>query len=258
MYTFWQDTKMSTFSQSQSHVDPTMETTQTNESVTEQSSGVTTQMPEVNDNEYYAGMIDAQMTITLSKNKQVRVVLVSSDARIAEQVSAKFMPSRITIVKRPQKKDVCTILFLGDQSRPLLEFAMEHCKLKKTMAQKTFDFLEGKIDISLMHDVLKEPLNENVEDLTLDYASGMFDVRGIVTMPVPATETTKRKRGNVKLVVPKAEQFLVPALQRVLHGRVKKTSPCRLVYENRDMIGTLKSTVANHVRAKRQDLMMLD
>lgn len=243
---------------SQSHVDPAMEATQTHEStiIKSEESGVESQiMPEIDDDEYYAGMIDAQMNVTLSKSEQVRVMLVSSDARVAEYMSARFMPSRITIVKRPQKKDVCTILFLGDQSRPLLEFAKEHCKLKNTVAEKTLQFMDKKVQADALHNV---PINTNVDSVSLDYASGMFDVRGIVTMPVPATETTKRKRGNVKLVMPKSEQFLVPALQRVLHGRVKKASPCRLVYENRELIGTLKSTVEHHVRAKRQDLMMLD
>jgi len=240
------DNKMST--QSQSHVDAAMETTQTYES------GVTPPPP-VDDNEYYAGMIDAQMNVTLSKNDQVRVVLSSNDPRIAEHISAKFMPTRITIVKRPQKKDVCTILFVGEQSKPLLEFAMHHCKVRKRLAEKTLMFMDKKIPA---HDLKQVPLDTAVENVTLDYASGMFDVRSIVTMPKPATETTKKKRGNVKVVVPKAEAFIIPALQKVLHGRVKKTSPCRLVYESKDMIGTLKHTVEHHIRAKAKDLMMLD
>lgn len=237
---------MSTQSQSQSHVSNTLEVTETYES------GVTP--PMIDDDEYYAGMIDAQMNVSLSKSNQVRVVLTSNDPRIAEQISAKFMPTRITIVKRPQKKDVCTILFVGEQSIPLLEFAVQHCKIRKGLAEKTLMFMQDKANAD---DIKSAPLEQEVETVTLDYASGMFDVRGIVTMPVPATETTKKKRGNVKLVVPKSEQFIIPALQRVLHGRVKKTSPCRLVYESKDMIQTLKSTVEHHVRAKAKDLMML-
>lgn len=232
--------------QSQSHVSNTLEVTETYES------GVTP--PMIDDDEYYAGMIDAQMNVSLSKSNQVRVVLTSNDPRIAEQISAKFMPTRITIVKRPQKKDVCTILFVGEQSIPLLEFAVQHCKIRKGLAEKTLMFMQDKANAD---DIKSAPLEQEVETVTLDYASGMFDVRGIVTMPVPATETTKKKRGNVKLVVPKSEQFIIPALQRVLHGRVKKTSPCRLVYESKDMIQTLKSTVEHHVRAKAKDLMML-
>lgn len=116
-------------------------------------------------------------------------------------------------------------------------------------------FMDGKVPSG---DLVGVPLDTSVDTVTLDYASGMFDVRSIVTMPKPATETTKKKRGNVKVIVPKAEAFIIPALQKVLHGRVKKTSPCRLVYESKDMIGTLKSTVEHHVRAKAHDLMMLD
>lgn len=226
----------------ESHVEDTVDT-------------ATMEDPIVDDDEYYAGMIDAQMHVALSKSKQVRVVLTSHDHRVADQLSAKFRPTRITIVKRPQKKDMCTILFLGDDATHILEFASVKCKIRNTLAKNTLMFMQGKGPEDA---IASAGLNTEIGTVSLDYACGMFDVRSVVTPPVPATDTTKKKRGNVKLVVPKTEKFVIPELQRVLNGRIKKSSPCRLVYETNDMIKTLKTTLQHHVRAKKPDLMLLE
>lgn len=205
---------------------------------------------DIDENQYFAGLIDAQLSVTLAKNKSVRVTLTSHDARIADELSAKFRPTRVTIVKRPAKKDLCTILFTNEQAEMLLKFAADYCIMKKDLAMKTLKYMKEQTG-----DITTATVNENLDDISVDWASGFFDVRGIVSQPVPATETTKKKRGNVKVVLPKAEKFVIPALQKVLHGKVKKSSPCRLVFETKDSLKDLLTTVNGHVRAKKQDLM---
>jgi hypothetical protein len=204
---------------------------------------------------YYAGLIDAQMTVGFfAKNaskENIRVTLASNDARVAEELAAKFSPNRVTIIKRPDKKDLCTALFVGDNAKSVLEFAAEHCVLKKDLAAKAIEFMNSQATVDEVKDV---PMNSEVDDVSLDWASGFFDVRGIVTTPMPATDETKKRRGSVKLVLPKSEKFVLPALQKVLHGKVKKSSPCRLVYESKDAIKTFVETVGDHVRAKKPDL----
>lgn len=219
----------------------TMQATATHEDIQEMN---------IDENQYYAGLIDAQLSVTLAKNKSVRVTLTSHDGRIADELSAKFRPTRVTIVKRPSKKDLCTILFTQENAESLLKFAADHCIIRKDLALKTLQYMKESTG-----DISTASLNENLEDVSLDWASGFFDVRGIVSQPVPATETTKRKRGNVKVVLPKAEKFVIPALQKVLHGKVKKSSPCRLVFETKDSLKSLLVTIDGHVRAKKQDLV---
>jgi hypothetical protein len=208
-------------------------------------------MSSANMTEYYAGLIDAQLSVSIAKNNAIRVSLVSNDPRVAEELAAKFRPTRVTIVKRPDKKDLCTALFVGDAAKTVLEFAAEHCILKKDLAKKTLDFLAENATID---DVKAVPTVETLDDVSLDWASGFFDVRGVVIAPVPATEETKKKRGAVRVILPKAEKFVIPALQKVLNGKVKKTSPCRLVFENKNDIRDLFFTVKDHLRAKKDDL----
>lgn len=201
--------------------------------------------------EYYAGLIDAQLNVTLAKNAAVRVTLTSHDARVAEELSGEFRPTRVTVVKRPDKKDLCTVLFVGEDARAILDFAAKHCVLKKVLAENTLAYLAEK---ATADDVLGAPAVSELEDVSLDWASGFFDVRGIVVTPQPATEDSKKRRGSVKLVLPKSEKFVIPALQKVLHGKVKKSSPCRLVFESKEAIKTFVDTVQEHVRAKKEDL----
>lgn len=217
--------------------------------------------------QYYAGLVDGQLSITVSKPttavpepsgwKAIRVTLASNDVRVAEELTAKFNPTRVTIVKRQGKKDVCTALFVGDESKDLLEFAAEHCVLKKELAAKTLEFIASTATAEDVKGVA--PMSE-LEDVSLDWASGFFDVRGVVVHPISAipetddTPATKKRRGSVRLVLPKHEKFLIPALQKILHGKVKKNSPCRLVYETQDAINSFVDTVTDHVRAKKDDL----
>ncbi len=207
--------------------------------------------------DYYAGLVDAQMNVSFAKSSAtsngVRVTLTSNDPRVAEELTAKFRPNRVTIVKRPDKKDMCTALFLGEDATALLEFASEHCVMKRDLAKKTLEFMK---DNATTVDVKNAGMltDDITDDVSLDYAAGFFDVRGIVTAPQPATEESKKKRGSVKLVLPKAEKVIMLALQKVLNGKVKKSSPCRLVYESKDAIKDFVQTVGDHVRAKKSDL----
>jgi hypothetical protein len=203
---------------------------------------------------YFAGLIDAQLAVSTTKNNSARATLVSQDPRIAEQISIKFRPTRITIIKRPSKPDQCTILFTGDNMMSLLKFAVEHCVMKRDLAKKTLDFMDNK---ATTVDIKSVDMNTDMSPIDLDWAGGYFDVRGSVTQHVPATEGTKRKRGSVKMVFPKHERFAIPALQRVVQGRVKKNSPCRLVFETKDAIKEFLNTVDGHVWAKKSDLCQL-
>lgn len=209
--------------------------------------------------QYFAGLIDAQLSVSISKNateqkvrmSSTRVTLSCNDPRVAEELAAKFRPTRVTIIKRPDKKDVCTALFTGEQAKVVLEFAAEHCIIKKELAAKALQYME---DETVSAEVVKNVEMTEVEDVSLDWASGFFDVRGIVVPPVAATEDTKKRRGSVKLVLPKTEKYILPALQKVLSGKVKKSSPCRLVYESKDAIKSFVDIVGDHVRAKKEDL----
>lgn len=204
-----------------------------------------------NMSEYYAGLVDAQLNVSIAKNNATRVSLISNDPRVAEELAAKFRPTRVTIVKRPEKKDLCTALFTGDAATSVLEFAAERCILKKELAKKTLEFMAEN---ATAEDVKAVPALENLDDVSLDWASGFFDVRGVVIAPVAATDESKKKRGAVRVILPKAEKFIIPALQKVLNGKVKKTSPCRLVFENKNDIRDLFFTMKDHVRAKKDDL----
>lgn len=204
--------------------------------------------------QYFAGLIDAQLTVGPGKNASTRVTLTCNDPRVAEELAAEFRPTRVTIIKRPDKKDLCTALFTNAQARVLLEFAAEHCIIKKDLAAKALEYMAEN---ATAEDVKNVAPIETLDDVSLEWASGFFDVRGIVVPPVAATEDTKKRRGSVKLALPKAEKYILPALQKVLNGKVKKSSPCRLVYESKDAIKSFVDTVGDHVRAKKSDLDMI-
>lgn len=198
--------------------------------------------------EYYAGLVDAQLNVSLAKTAAAtRVTLTSTDPRVAEELATKFRPVRTTIVRRPDKKDACTMLFTGELAKPVLEFAAEHCVLKKDLAAKTLEYLNG----TGSEDAVKAAgLPEAVDDVSLDWASGFFDVRSEIV----AADPEKKKRASVRLPLPKAERFIIPALQKVLHGKCKKPDPTRLVYDTKDSIKLLMETVDGHVRVKASDL----
>lgn len=194
---------------------------------------------------YYAGIIDAQLTVGLRANNTARVSLSYNDSRVAEELTAKFPPTSVTLTKRPNKKDVCTALFAKDNAKALLEFAAEHCVLKKPLAEKALLFLDDKATA----EEVKDTADLEVEDVTLDWASGFIDVRGSVLVDEDAP-----KKSSVRVVVPKSEKFILPVLQKVINGKIKKASPCRLVFENQATIKALIELVGDRVRAKKSDL----
>jgi hypothetical protein len=61
------------------------------------------------------------------------------------------------------------------------------------------------------------------------------------------------RRAVVKLVLPKNEKSLIPLIQRVLGGKVKKSSPCRIVFEKSSLMSFMDS-VGHLVRVKRAEL----
>jgi len=204
--------------------------------------------------EYYAGLVDAQLGVTFRmKNQYLRATLTSSDARVADELSAKFIPTKITTVRRPGKKDVCTTIYEKDAAREVLAFAAKACVLKKDLAAKALDFLNDK---ATPDDVMAIANRDNPEldSVSVSWVSGFFDVRGTVVKPEVHPDGKKRTRGAVKLILPKSEKPLMPALQRVVNGRVKKSSPCRLVFESKDTIRKFVDVVGAHVRVKRADL----
>ena len=206
------------------------------------------------DVEYFAGLIDAQLAIVPSKAGGIRVLLTCNEPRVAEEIRVKFEFTRITTVMRPNKKDVCTCLFIGKQAETLLEFAATHCVIKKDLAAKALDVERGAAPVEdLAALVERVPADD---ELSLDCVSGYFDVKSIVVRPSPPC-AEKRVRGSVKIVLPKSETFLIPALQKVISGKVKKTSPCRLVFESKDSIAALVDMVSDRVRVKRRDLQAL-
>lgn len=207
----------------------------------------------MNEDQYFAGLIDAQLSVSVTKNDVFRVMLSCHEPRVIEQIREKFAFTRITTISRPGKKDVCTCLFLGDDAKTILEFAVAHCVVKKQLAVEVLKCLDGKSTVAEVRNV---DLSEDVPELTIDWASGFFDVRGIIS----AAETTgdsKKKRASIKLVVPKVEKFIIPALQKVLHGNVKKTSPCRLVFDTKDSIRAFSETVRGRLRVKNDELIDL-
>jgi hypothetical protein len=200
---------------------------------------------------YFAGMIDAQLAVAIAKNNSVRVLLSSNDGRLADQIRQKFGFTRITTVTRPNKKDVCTCLFLGDEAKALLEYAAEHCLVKKQLAITALACIAGTSTVNDLRNRILQPVDQ-LPDVSLDWASGFFDVRGIIVPPI-STGDQKRK-ASVKMVLPKTEKFIIPALQKVLSGKVKKSSPCRLVFESKDSIKAFAECVRGRVRAKESDL----
>jgi hypothetical protein len=199
--------------------------------------------------EYVAGLIDAQLCIAPSKNGSIRVLLTCHEPRVADEIRETFEFTRITTIVRPNKKDMCTCLFLGEHAEALLEFAATHCILKKEVAAKALDVMRGKAtleDLAALHDDAVTVDDET--SLPLDWVSGYFDVKSVVVRP------SSQARGSVKIVLPKSDSHLIPALQKVISGKVKKTSPCRLVFESKDSIAALVDMVRDRVRVKRQDL----
>lgn len=203
--------------------------------------------------EYYAGLVDAQLTIAFRMKDQLRATLTCADGRVADELCTKFEPTKITTVRRPGKKDVCVTVFDKDKARDILAFAAEKCVLKKDLAAAALKYLDGAATTAEVMEIATRG-NPECEDVSVPWVSGFFDVRGTVVQPEVHADGKKRTRGSVKLVLPKSEKVIMPALQKVVSGRVKKSSPCRLVFESKDTIKKFVDIVGAHVRIKRADL----
>jgi hypothetical protein len=213
--------------------------------------------------EYYGGLLDAQMCVSRTKSG-VRVQLASADERVLREMHMLAPISRETITRRPGKKDTCVGLLAGEAARRVLEFAAQWCVVKKDLAVGALAALD---DPDAAIPGVEMP---DAPDVTLGWASGFFDVRGEVTAAAPAsapeasvdstadTATKTRakaapraRRATVRIILPKAEKPLVPSIQKVLGGKVRKSSPCRIVFTDVPMF---LDTVRAHLRVRRMDL----
>lgn len=254
------------------------------------------------DCEYYAGLLDAQLAVNVTRGKgepSVRVQLVCDDERVFGEMRNLVVPARETIVRRPSKRDSCVALLTGGQARTALEFAARHCVVKRELAAAALAYLDASSPeasaaaLAAVQALLPAATGGLPEDVTVDWVSGFFDVRGSIDAPdapppvaidpvaiddppadddPPPTDaedaetapkakkkaaTKKAAKPNrcaiVKLVLPKHEKSLIPLIQRVLGGKVKKSSPCRIVFEKSSLMGFLDS-VGHLVRVKRAEL----
>jgi hypothetical protein len=215
--------------------------------------------------EYYGGLLDAQMCVSRTKSG-VRVQLASADERVLREMHMLAPISRETITRRPGKKDTCVGLLAGEAARRVLEFAAQWCVVKKDLAVGALAALD---DPDAAIPGVEMP---DAPDVTLGWASGFFDVRGEVTAAAPApapapepdvdtadTAATKTRakaaprarRATVRIILPKAEKPLVPSIQKVLGGKVRKSSPCRIVFTD---VPVFLDTVRAHLRVRRMDL----
>ena len=210
--------------------------------------------------EYYGGLLDAQMCVSRTKSG-VRVQLASADERVLREMHMLAPISRETITRRPGKKDTCVGLLAGEAARRVLEFAARWCVVKKDLAVAALAALDDPDAAIPGVEVPDAP------DVTLGWASGFFDVRGEVTpppappavavadpekTPPAAKKTTPRtRRATVRIILPKAEKPLVPSIQKVLGGKVRKSSPCRIVFTD---VSVFLDTVRAHLRVRRTDL----
>ena len=208
--------------------------------------------------EYYGGLLDAQMCVSRTKSG-VRVQLASADERVLREMHMLAPISRETITRRPGKKDTCVGLLAGEAARRVLEFAARWCVVKKDLAVAALAALDDPDAAIPGVEVPDAP------DVTLGWASGFFDVRGEVTPPPappavavadpektpPAAKKTISRRATVRIILPKAEKPLVPSIQKVLGGKVRKSSPCRIVFTD---VSVFLDTVRAHLRVRRTDL----
>lgn len=207
--------------------------------------------------EYYGGLLDAQMCVSRTKSG-VRVQLASADERVLREMHMLVPISRETITRRPGKKDTCVGLLAGEAARRVLEFAARWCVVKKDLAVAALVALD---DPDAVIPGVEMP---DAPDVTLGWASGFFDVRGEVTPPPalavehpdpettpPPVKKTKSRRATVRIILPKAEKPLVPSIQKVLGGKVRKSSPCRIVFTD---VSVFLDTVRAHLRVRRTDL----
>lgn len=254
-------------------------------------------------NEYFGGLLDAQLGVSMTKTTPptLRVMLACDDERVFREMHAILTPARETIIRKPGKRDSCVALLTNGEATKALAFAAEHCLMKKAMAAAALAFINGTGTLDAFSACQAPPSGDdddimNDADVSAQWISGFFDVRGTVTAPSPvaapaadeasehedlATETDgettdggggdkpgkksaaaapkkKRapgvKRGVIKIVLPKSEKYVIPMIQKVVGGKVKRSSPCRIVFDSKDHLAKFIEVLGAHVRVKRSDL----
>ena len=271
--------------------------------------------PSQHSNEYFGGLLDAQLGVSVTKTTPptLRVMLACDDERVFREMHTILTPARETIIRKPGKRDSCVALLTGEEATKALAFAAEHCLMKKAMAAAALAFITGAGTLEAFT-ACQAPSADDASptfmedaDVSAEWISGFFDVRGTVTAPTAptapaaptaaltapaavaqpiaeddesagedaaATETEtdgelkkkkktaapkkKRvpgvKRGTIKIVLPKSEKYVIPMIQKVVGGKVKRSSPCRIVFDSKDHLAKFIAVLGDHVRVKRSDL----
>lgn len=255
--------------------------------------------PTQSNTEYFGGLLDAQLGVSVTKTTPptLRVMLACDDERVFREMHAILTPARETIIRKPGKRDSCVALLIGEEAIKALEFAAEHCLMKKAMAAAALAFITGAGTLEAFA-ACQAPSADDASptlmddtDVSAEWISGFFDVRGTVTAPVAVVEPVvepvaaaaadsdsdseaaetdgkpgkkaaapkkKRapgvKRGAIKIVLPKSEKYVIPMIQKVVGGKVKRSSPCRIVFDSKDHLAKFIAVLGDHVRVKRSDL----
>lgn len=193
--------------------------------------------------EYLAGLIDAQLVILPMRKNVLRVGLQNKDSRISREITQRFPCTKETIIRDP-KKETCCMLYVGDAARDILEFARDKCIAKSDMAKAALDCLDGKTtDIPEPTDV-----PEDCPDVDVQWVSGFFDAKCDMDLD------TETKKARVKLVVPKTQAALIAKIQKTAGGKVKKGSPCRLVFDSKTAIRGFLEACGDHIRVKAEEV----
>ena len=243
-------------------------------------------------NEYFGGLLDAQLIVSVTKTTPaaLRVMLACDDERVFREIHTILTPARETIIRKPGKRDSCVALLAGEEATKALAFAAEHCLIKKAMAAAALAFITGTGTLEAFTGICQAPSADDGSptqfddvDVSAEWISGFFDVRGTVTAPAaaepapaaaepdgeesdtsadgkPGKKAAKKKRapgvkrGVIKIVLPKSEKYVIPMIQKVVGGKVKRSSPCRIVFDSKDHLTKFIEVLGDHVRVKRSDL----
>lgn len=202
---------------------------------------------DVLDAQYLGGLLDAQLGVCIRKDA-LRVTLSNEDDRILKYVTEKFQPTRETIIKTRKKDDTmriaCCLIYQGDHARDILGFCVDNCVTKKGLARAGLDYLDGKTTATDVDDVSNDITIP--DSVPKEWVSGFFDAKGQTHLGA--------KRASVKLVVPKGQHELLEAIQKTAGGKVRKKSPCRLVFDSKQAINTFLENCGTHIRVKRPEI----
>ena len=79
--------------------------------------------------QYIAGLLDAQLAVSVckrgGKEQVLKVTLANADERVGPVVRAVFPPTREVMVKTP-KKTTCTLMYFDADARKVLELSLIH------------------------------------------------------------------------------------------------------------------------------------